>query len=266
MNLVEQHYDKSANEEWRRLERRRTEYAITLKALIHWLPTPTASIIDIGGGPGRYAIDLARLGYSVTLVDVSSECVNLARKKAEDAQVSLAGFVHGDAIQLNEFESGSFDAALLLGPLYHLIERSERDQALREAVRVLKESGRLFAAFITRFAPFRFVAIGDPAWLLEHKEYARQLLETGVHDQPPETFTNAYYAQPEEVLPFMEQHKLKMLSLIGCEGIIAGHEEKVNELQGEAWEAWVDLNYRLGQEPSLYGASDHLLYIGEKSG
>lgn len=266
MGLVEQYYDKSANEEWRRLERRRTEYAITLKALMHWLPAPTASIIDIGGGPGRYAIDLARLGYSVTLVDVSSECLNLAKKKAEKAQVSLAACVHGDAIELNEFKSESFDAVLLLGPLYHLIKRSERDQALREAVRVLRKSGRLFAAFITRFAPFRFVAIGDPAWLLGHEEYAKQLLETGVHDKPPETFTNAYYVQPEEVIPFMEQHGLKTLSLIGCEGVIAGHEEKVNELEAEAWEAWVDLNYRLGQEPSLYGASDHLLYIGEKSG
>jgi hypothetical protein len=35
-------------------------------------------------------------------------------------------------------------------------------------------------------------------------------------------------------------------------------------LQGEDWDQWVDLNYRLGQEPSLYGASDHLFYIGEK--
>ena len=90
MDLVEQYYDKSANEEWQRLSRRRTEYAITIKALMHWLPAPTASIIDIGGGPGRYAIDLARLGYSVTLVDVSSECVNLAKKKAEEKPVAGA--------------------------------------------------------------------------------------------------------------------------------------------------------------------------------
>jgi hypothetical protein len=47
---------------------------------------------------------------------------------------------------------------------------------------------------------------------------------------------------------------------------VAGHEDKVNELTEGAWEAWVDLNYRLGQDPTLYGASDHLLYVGEKSG
>lgn len=51
-----------------------------------------------------------------------------------------------------------------------------------------------------------------------------------------------------------------------CEGIVAGHQGKVHELTGQAWQAWVDLNYELGQEPALYGASDHLLYVGEKSG
>jgi hypothetical protein len=52
---------------------------------------------------------------------------------------------------------------------------------------------------------------------------------------------------------------------LGCEGIVAGHEEKINALQGEAWELWVDLNYRLGQDPALRGAADHLLHIGRSA-
>ena len=64
---------------------------------------------------------------------------------------------------------------------------------------------------------------------------------------------------PDEIKPLMESCGLKTLRLIGCEGIVAGHEEKVNELKGEAWDIWVELNYRLGREPTLYGAADHLL-------
>ena len=63
----------------------------------------------------------------------------------------------------------------------------------------------------------------------------------------------------------MESCGVKSLRLVSCEGVVAGHEGKVNELTGQAWQAWVELNYRLGQEPSLHGAADHLLYIGEKS-
>jgi hypothetical protein len=42
---------------------------------------------------------------------------------------------------------------------------------------------------------------------------------------------------------------------------VAELEGKVNELTGEAWEAWVDLNYELGQDRTLHGAADHLLYV-----
>lgn len=54
-------------------------------------------------------------------------------------------------------------------------------------------------------------------------------------------------------------------ALIGVEGIVSFIEEAVNETQGETWDAWVDINYRLGHERSLLGASEHLLYIGRKA-
>jgi SAM-dependent methyltransferase len=180
--------------------------------------------------------------------------------------VSLAALVHASALDLGAFDPTSFSAVLLLGPLYHLLSHTERMQAIQEAMRVLKPGGRLFAAFITRFAPFRYVANGDPSWLAKNQSYARQLLDTGVHDQPPTTFTNAYYAHPEEIVSLMEEQGLRTLSLVGCEGVVAGHDGKVNELTDEAWEAWVDLNYELGQDRTLYGASDHLLYVGERPG
>lgn len=263
---VEAFYDQSAEKEWERLENRRTEFAVTMRALKAFLPSPPCAVLDNGGGPGRYAIELARQGYSVTLLEISGESLKLAKEKARETHASLAGFVHASAVDLRELGSARFDAILLLGPLYHLLSHTERIQAIQEAMRVLKPHGRLFAAFITRFAPFRYTANGDPTWLAKNRSYARQLLETGVHDQPPTTFTNAYYAHPREIVPLMEKRGLRTLCLVGCEGIVAGHDGKVNELTGEGWEAWVDLNYELGQDPTLYGASDHLLYVGEKPG
>lgn len=263
---AEPFYDQSAPEEWRRLEEHRTEFAVTSRAFEAFLPSPPCSILDIGGGPGRYSIELARQRYSVTLVEISGESLKLAREKAGEAPVSLAGFIHGNALDLGVLGSSSFDAVLLMGPLYHLLSHAERVQAIQEAIRILKPHGRLFAAFITRFAPFRYVANGEPGWLAGNQEYALQLLETGVHDQPPTTFTKAYYVPRREVVPLMENQGLRTLCLVGCEGVVAGHESKVNELTGEAWQAWVELNYRLGQDPSLHGAVDHLLYVGEKPG
>ncbi len=42
-------------------------------------------------------------------------------------------------------------------------------------------------------------------------------------------------------------------------------EDKVNLLTGHEFDEWVDLNYALGKDPSIYGANEHLLYIGRKS-
>jgi 2-polyprenyl-3-methyl-5-hydroxy-6-metoxy-1,4-benzoquinol methylase len=82
MDRVQQYYDQNALDEWQRLERHRTEFAVTMLALTQSLPQPPARIVDIGGGPGRYAITLAQKGYSVTLVDLSPENLALAREQA----------------------------------------------------------------------------------------------------------------------------------------------------------------------------------------
>jgi ubiquinone/menaquinone biosynthesis C-methylase UbiE len=260
---AEPFYDEFAPQEWERLDRHRTEFAVTLKALGEFLPPPPSSILDIGGGPGRYSIELASWGYTVTLLDVSEKSLQLAEEKAREAGVSLEGTIHSDALDLYRCESEEYDAVLLMGPLYHLLLREERIQAIREATRVLKPSGRLTASVVTRFAPFRESASSIPEWILENHDYALRMLDTGLHEEPSK-WAKAYFTHPEEITPLMEECGLRTLLLLGCEGIVAGHEDKVNELEGEAWQTWVDLNYRLGKESSLYGASDHLLYVGEK--
>jgi S-adenosylmethionine-dependent methyltransferase len=95
---AEPFYDGYALREWDRLERNRTEFAVSLRVMNEFLPVPPASILDVGGGPGRYAIELARQGYQVTMVDISGESLRLARQKAEEAQVSLVDQVHANAL------------------------------------------------------------------------------------------------------------------------------------------------------------------------
>lgn len=265
MSDVEGYYDRKANEEWNRFDQHRTEFAVTLNALNEFLPKSPCKILDIGGGPGRYSIALAKRGYEVTLLDLSSTSLLLAKEKANEEKVVLEGYIHQNALNLNNIRDESFDAVLLMGPLYHLTEAEERSQVVFEAKRILKVDGTVFASFITLFAPFRDSARGYPEWFVENQEYAFKVLETGVHEQVAK-FVRSYLAHPEEITPFMETLGFETILMIGCEGVVAGHEEEINKLEGDGWEAWVRFNYRVGKEPSMYGASDHLLYIGKKSG
>jgi ubiquinone/menaquinone biosynthesis C-methylase UbiE len=235
-----------------------------MKALLNHLPESPANLIDIGSGPGRYSIELSNGGYLITLVDLSETSLNLAKEKAAEANVKFHDVIQLDATDLSIIPDNSFDGVLLFGPLYHLVDEDQRRKAILEATRVLKPGGPIFAAFITRFAPFRDSASRQTDWVVNEHEYANFVLKTGKHTEG-KTFPNAYFAHPDEIEPFMEDCGLSTISMIGVEGIVAGHEEEVNKLQGKDWDKWVNLNYKLGLEPSLYGASDHILYIGKKS-
>jgi len=67
-NRVESYYNLHTEQEWQPLDQHRTEFAVTMKALEEYLPPAPCSIIDIGGGPGRYAIALKVSPTPISLV------------------------------------------------------------------------------------------------------------------------------------------------------------------------------------------------------
>jgi S-adenosylmethionine-dependent methyltransferase len=259
-------YDQQPEREWERMERHRTEFALTMRALAEHLPPPPAQVLDCGGGPGRYAIELARRGYEVTLFDLSAGCLQLAREKATEAGVTLAGYEQGTSTDLSRFPDASFDAVLLMGPLYHLLEEDERRQTLAEAHRVLKPGGFLYAAFISRYAAIRWAAAHEPSWILEHPELTEMILTTGV--LPPrgksDTEFVAHFAHPTEVIPLCQRVGFEVVRVLGVEGLVSMVEDGVNALSGEAWDTWVDLNYRIAADPSIHGCVEHLLVVAVK--
>lgn len=262
-DAVRRYYDEHADTEWHRLASDRVEHALTTRALREHLSPPPARLLDIGGGPGRYSIELAQQGYAVTLADISRAELDLARARATEQSVELQAVVEADARDLGQFAGDSFDAVLMLGPLYHLLDERDRHLAVREALRVLRPGGVLFAAFITRYAVLRFWAKYDPTRPAADTARYEAHVETGeVRDNFG--FTDIYLARPAEVTPFMESCGLRTLDLIGVEGVISMIREKVDALDGEQWEWWMDLNYRLGRDPSTHGGTEHLLYVGRK--
>ncbi len=264
MSNVEKFYDEHAQAEWDRLSlRHRSEYDNSIRGILEFLPPAPAAVIDIGGGPGRYAIALAQKGYKVTLLDLSQANLDLAKQKAAEVGVELQGYFHANALDLTAFPEESYNAALLMGPLYHLHQEADRLAALGQVRQLIKPGGPIFATFITRFSAFRDAAVHGYSFVEADPAYAESWLATGINYHGG-GFTDAYFAHPNEVIPLMEKAGFVTLKMIGCEGILSGHEEYVYSLTGEAKKIWLDLNYRFAQEPSLYGAADHLLYSGRK--
>jgi SAM-dependent methyltransferase len=128
----------------------RLELERTQEIVLRHLPPPPATIADIGGGPGRYSIWLAALGYRVVHRDIVPMHVDQVRAAAAAAGVAVEAAV-GDARSL-DLGDESVHAVLLFGPLYHLPRRADRVQALREADRIVRPGGPVFGAVISRWA------------------------------------------------------------------------------------------------------------------
>jgi S-adenosylmethionine-dependent methyltransferase len=263
MSTVERFYDGYGEKEWTRLERHRMEFAVTMRLMQEYLPAAPATVLDIGGGPGRYSIALAQKGYQVTLLDLSSELLAIARKQSAEAGAQLAGIIHGNALDLAPLADESFDAVLLMGPLYHLPRLEDRQQAVREARRVLKPGGVMIASFISRHAPVLDSAAYEPDWLVKHPGRMAQMLADGINI-PESGFTEAHFAHPTEIKPFLEAEGFTSLDLVAQEGITGLIDERINELTGEVFDSWVEMNYRLGKDPSTHGVCYHLAWAGRK--
>ena len=193
------------------------EFIRTQQLLQRYLPAPPADIADIGGGPGRYALWLASLGYQVEHRDLMP--LHVEQLRAEVAGVAGVHTAVGDVRDL-DLADASVDAVLLLGPLYHLTDRAERVRALRECARIVRPGGAVFAAAISRWA----VRIDG---MLRERIYLRypavldlidEIDRTGMLPPLGEGAFTGFFHRPGELRDEVAEAGLEVADLVSVEG------------------------------------------------
>ena len=245
----------------------RLERIRTWEIMERHLPPPPARLLDVGGGTGVYALPLAGRGYQVHLIDPVSLHVERALALSHTSQAPLASAHLGDARRLR-VPDASVDVVMLFGPLYHLTARRDRVTALAEARRVLVPGGLLLSAYISRFAS---ACDGIQEGALRDTTFEaivdRDLMD-GIHQNPtnrPEWFTTAYFHRPEEIRPEIEEAGLCFDNLIAVEGPGWMNQDLDAWLDdGAARERLLRVLRRLETEPSLIGASAHILAVAHR--
>jgi len=245
----------------------RLEFERTREILSRVLPKPPSVVVDVGGAAGAYSSWLSGLGYEVHLVDASARLVEEARKRSATLTKPISSLRVGDARRLPQ-EDGSADAVLLMGPLYHLPAAADRLLALREASRVLVRSGVVVTAAISRYAS---ALDGLARRLSQDPRFVKMRdrdLEDGQHRNDTDDlsyFTTAYFYRPEELVQELESSGFQDARVFGVEGpgwILPDFDAR-----------WEDTTLRvdllalaraLEREPSILGASAHLLGVGLK--
>jgi ubiquinone/menaquinone biosynthesis C-methylase UbiE len=245
------------------------EFYRTKEIIARHLPKKRMVILDIGGGPGRYALWLAKVGHAVHLVDPVQLHIEQARAASDSQrQNRLASASVGDARNL-EFADESADGVLLLGPLYHLVKRSDRLKALREAHRTLKPGGLLIAAVISRFASAFDGLLRGFVKDAKFFRIVQRDLKEGQHRNPGNNlqyFTTAFFHHPDELRNEIAATGFAATKLYGLEGpgwLVANFEEywSDSKLRGRM----LAIIRSVETEPTLIGQSAHILAVARKS-
>jgi len=262
---IQNFYDRTTEQEYDRLERHQMERDVTWCYLDEYLP-PRGKILEIGSASGAYTIPLAKRGYHVTAVDLSPGQLEICRRRVTEEGLGSKVTCHiGDARELKEIPAADYDAVLLMGPLYHLILKEDRKKALKEAYKRLKKGGVIFSAFVSRYGIWGDVMRDFPHYI-ERQNDVNSVINEGKDAELAYQEGNfrGYVATVDEIAPLHQKAGFRTLVLAGVEPAGTGADEIYNSLEGERRKLWLDLLFSISTQPSIIGASNHLLYIGVK--
>ncbi len=267
-NLVKDFYTTHVRGEWRRLVRdayHRLEFETTLHYLEKYLPEK-GLILDAGGGPGRYTFELASRGYQVVLLDLTPANLEFARRQVRRRKLPerVVSVVEGSIVDLSRFESSSFDAVICLGgPLSHILDEQQREQAISELLRLTKPGAPLFVSVMGRLS--LLVIELD---LFQHEiemPHFTSIRDTG--DYPGGSgFTACHFFLPEELRQAFENQGAAVLEMVGLEGISSHYARKINQLARNElrWKIWLETHYQTCTHPAVVGRAEHMLIVCRK--
>lgn len=238
------------------------------KEIISQYITEKNTIYDIGGGIGKYSDWLAEQGHDVTLVELAPTAVDYAKKNMKTPYKTEVG----DARNINK-PNESADVVLLMGPLYHLQNKSDRIEALNEAHRVLKKGGLLIAAGISKFSSTTWAlsVYGNGCDFIDDDIYMNMLkheLATGEHIRPKEypfIIANAYFHTIDELRNEVHNSGFEIVNhhaVEGCIWITPTLEEKWQDVVSR--NRLLDIIHATEHEETLMGLSPHFLVVAKK--
>lgn len=268
-SLVKEFYTGQVHQEWRRLllnAYHKLEFVTTVHYLEKYLPRQ-GLILDAGGGPGRYTLELAKKGYQVTLLDATQANLDFARRQVRrhKLQAQVKQITVGSIVDLSQFPDSTFDAVLCTGgPLSHVLDPLQRTKAISELIRVVKPGAPLFVSVISRFGVLLEILIYfPPELIMPHYDLLRDTGDyLGGHG-----FTACHFFLPEELKQAFTRPDVRILEMVGLEGLSTQHPKEVNKLAKDEknYSVWMQTHFQTCTHPSVVGLSEHMLIVCRKA-
>jgi SAM-dependent methyltransferase len=258
-------YDELGEGEWTRLvetPRGRVSFEVHRRFLSRFVP-PRARVLEVGAGPGRFTMELAKLGASITVTDFSP--VQLELNRAHIASTPFEASVESrallDVCDTSQYADGEFDAVVAFGgPLSYAFEGA--DDALRGLLRTTGQDGVVLASVMSTLGSWRYFLPGALDDIRRAGQDANDLvLTTGDlrHFGAPHI---CQMFRASEVEALVARCGGTLLAMSASNWASLGDPEKLAEIEDDedAWRRFLDHEIAACAEPGALDGGTHLLF------
>ena len=218
-------------------------------------------VLEIGAGTGRYSHALARRGHPVDAVELVAHNIEVFRQNTRPGEsVTIA---QGNALDLSAFADNAYDVTLLLGPLYHLYTQDDKRRALREAIRVTKPGGVVFAAYV--ISDGCLLDEGFRRGNISVAEYVRDgLLDArtfAASSQPKDSFELVRKEDVDELMSVFPVTRLHYVASDGCALLL---RDEIDAMDADAFALYLKYHFATCERADLAGITSHAVDIFRK--
>lgn len=230
----------------------KVEFITTVRYIEKYLK-PGDKILDVGAGTGAYSIYFSRNGYEISALELADANVAAFRKRIMPGD--CIDLVQGNALDLSRYPDKHFDIVLVLGPLYHLERKEDKQRCIEEAKRVCKDGGKIFFAFIS-----------NDMVILTELMYNEKFFfgDTYDHDSFKVYDFPFVFNTLDEMREILHRGGVKILDEVASDGVSELLEGRINALEEESYEQYLRYHFYTCEKPEMLGRSNHLLFVTEK--
>ena len=236
------------------------EFLTTMRYIEKYV-TPGNHILEIGAGTGRYSHALARQGHAIDAVELVEHNIEIFRKNTQPGENIT--ITQGNAINLSAFSDNTYDITLILGPLYHLYNVTDKRQALREAIRVTKPGGIVFAAYVISDG-----CLLDEGFMhgnINVAEYIKNgLLDSktfAAKSEPKDLFE---LVRKEDIHHIMSVFSVNRLHYVAADGTALLMRDAIDKMNQDTFELYLKYHFAICERMDLIGITSHAIDIFRK--
>ena len=265
---VRRYYDALAEKEWDRLTatvRGRVSLEVH-RGFLRRFVRPGWRVLEVGAGPGRFTFELAALGASVVVTDVSEVQLGLnqTRLKGTNAERSVERRELLDVCDSSRYADGEFDAVVAFGgPLSYAFERTE--EAMRGLLRIIRAEGIVVASVMSLLGGWRYFLRAITALSDEAND---KVLRTGdlrhVASDPGEHICQMFRWSDLEAL--VERSGGEITDGSASNWASLGDAESLARLEADAkrWERFIAHEVAACAEPGARDGGTHMLFAARR--